>query len=143
LEVTAIVDEPLNLEVDEHSITVARYAWGLSKFETRWGTFTDPWSHQPQPKCGYVMVGTEGTISSYDYEPFVRIQDAAHPGGENIPADRLQPPTQNPIQYMVDCLKHGKPIEGPLSPAVSRIGQQIVDTAWKSAQLKQTVKLLE
>ncbi len=24
----------------------------VSKFETRWGTFTDPWTHQPQPKCG-------------------------------------------------------------------------------------------
>ncbi|MFA6545484.1 MAG: Gfo/Idh/MocA family oxidoreductase, partial [Limisphaerales bacterium] len=42
LEVTAIVDRPRGLEVDEHSITVARYASGLSRFETRWGTFTDP-----------------------------------------------------------------------------------------------------
>ena len=37
---------------------VARYDLGLSKFETRWGTFTDPWTHQPQPKCGFVVVGT-------------------------------------------------------------------------------------
>ncbi|MEI6357117.1 MAG: Gfo/Idh/MocA family oxidoreductase, partial [Verrucomicrobiota bacterium] len=36
LEVTAVVDRPRDLEVDEHSITVARYASGLSKFETRW-----------------------------------------------------------------------------------------------------------
>ena len=64
LEVTATVDEPTGLEVDEHSVVVARYNTGLSKFETRWGTFTDPWTHQPQPKCGFVVVGSEGTISS-------------------------------------------------------------------------------
>ena len=48
LEVTAVVDEPAGLEVDEHSFVVARYAHGLSKFETRWGPFTDPWTLQPQ-----------------------------------------------------------------------------------------------
>src|SRR5262249_37571523 len=61
IEVTAIVDEPKGLEVDEHSLVVARYAHGLSKFETRWGTFTDPWTTQPLPKCGFVIAGTAGT----------------------------------------------------------------------------------
>jgi predicted dehydrogenase len=59
LEVTAIVDQPKGLEVDEHSVVVARYETGLSKFETRWGTFTDPWKLQPQPKCGFVIVGSQ------------------------------------------------------------------------------------
>ena len=58
-----MVDEPTGLEVDEHSIVVARYAHGLSKFETRWGTFTDPWIIQPQPKCGFVILGTEGSVA--------------------------------------------------------------------------------
>ena len=79
LEVTCMVDETRGLEVDEHSITVARYDVGLSKYETRWGTFTDPWTTQPQPKCGFGVVGTKGTISSYDYEPTIRVQTAAHP----------------------------------------------------------------
>ena len=70
IEVTCVCDEPAGLHVDEHSITIARYDFGVSKFETRWGTYTDPWIHQPQPKCGFVLVGTEGTISSYDYEPY-------------------------------------------------------------------------
>ena len=68
IEVTCTVDETKGLEVDEHSVTVARYESGLSKFETRWGTFTDPWTLQPQPKCGFVIVGSKGTIASYDYE---------------------------------------------------------------------------
>jgi predicted dehydrogenase len=77
LEVTSVVDQPEGLEVDEHSITICRYRRGLSKLETRWGAFTDPWITQPQPKCGFVIVGTEGTISSYDFEPHVAIQTRA------------------------------------------------------------------
>jgi glucose-fructose oxidoreductase len=141
-EVTAVTDWPNGLEVDEHSITIARYACGLSKFETRWGTFTDPWTHQPQPKCGFVLKGSDGTISSYDYEPTVRMQTRRKPEGEVIRADRLKPPFQNPIQYFVDCLRRERPPEGPLSPAISRIGQQIVDSAVLSAKLKRTVKLV-
>jgi predicted dehydrogenase len=143
LEVTCTVDRPAGLEVDEHSVTVARYSTGLSKFETRWGTFTDPWTHQPQPKCGFVLVGTEGTLSSYDYEPTVRVQTGDCPGGRDVPADAPQPPFQNPVQYVLDCLKRDVPIEGPLSPAVSRIGQQIVDTAFRSAAEKRTLPLVD
>ncbi len=142
LEVTCICDEPSGLEVDEHSITIARYEFGLSKFETRWGTFTDPWTHQPQPKCGFVLVGTAGTISSYDYEPTIVVQDSEHPAGVQVPVDKLTPPTQNPVQYFVDCLTHNKPIEGPLSPALSRLGQRIVDTAYQSAKEKRTLRLI-
>jgi predicted dehydrogenase len=141
IDVTSTTFGGADLEVDEHSITVVRYARGLSKFETRWGTFTDPWTHQPQPKCGFVIVGERGTISSYDYEDHVRVQDAAHPGGVLIPAEPLQPPHQNPVQYFVHCLSSGAAIEGPLSPAISRMGQRIVDAAQRSAELKQTVSL--
>lgn len=142
LEITTTVDQPTGLEVDEHSITVARYASGLSKFETRWGTFTDPWVLQPQPKCGFVIVGTEGTISSYDYEDTIRIQTRAHPDGEIRPVDTLESPFQNPIQYMIHCITNNQPIEGPLAPSLCRIGQQIVDTACLSAQEKRTIALL-
>ncbi|MEM7476023.1 MAG: Gfo/Idh/MocA family oxidoreductase [Planctomycetota bacterium] len=143
LEVTSICDEPEGLEVDEHSVTVARYSHGISKFETRWGTFTDPWVHQPQPKCGFVLVGSQGTISSYDYEPTILVQDLDHPAGQAIAVDEVEVPNQNPIQYFIDCLKHKKPVDGPLSPALSRIGQQIVDTAYQSAQQKRTLPLLQ
>lgn len=143
IEVTAVVDQPHGLEVDEHSITIARYDFGLSKFETRWGTYTDPWTHQPQPKCGFVLVGTEGTIGSFDYQSSIRVQSRNHPAGEDVPVDKLESPTQNPIQYFVHCLQHGQSIEGPLAPELSRIGQQIVDTAFQSAQEKRTLELLQ
>lgn len=143
LEITAVVDQPEGLAVDEHSITIARYDFGLSKFETRWGTYTDPWTHQPQPKCGFVLVGTDGTLSSFDYDTTIRVQHAGCLQGELIPVDSLQSPQQNPIQYFVDCLQRGMDLEGPLSPALSRIGQQIVDTAFQSAQQKRTLSLLQ
>jgi glucose-fructose oxidoreductase len=141
IEITTIVDEPVGLEVDEHSVTIARYDCGLSKYETRWGTFTDPWTHQPQPKCGFVVTGSAGTISSYDFEPIVRAQTKDHRPAREIPVDQLLPPYQNPIQYLIHCLETGEPVAGPLSPQLSRIGQQMVDTAVVSAREKRTVKL--
>lgn len=143
LEVTTMVDGAEGLEVDEHSVTIARYATGLSKLETRWGTYTDPWTHQPQPRCGYILVGTRGTISSYDYDTRIRWQNEWCPAGEWVDADQLSSPFQNPVQYMVDVLRSGAPIEGPLSVEISRIGQQIVDSAVLSAKQGRTVPLVQ
>jgi glucose-fructose oxidoreductase len=42
---------------------------------------------------------------------------------------------------VLDCLSTGQPPTGPLSPELSRIGQQIVDSAVKSAAEKRTVPL--
>ena len=141
LEVTAVVDQPKGLEVDEHSIVVARYAHGLSKFETRWGTFSDPWILQPQPKCGFVIAGTEGTISTYDYEPFVTVQTRRRPKPHRVAAPALSAPNRNPVQYFLHALEKGRPLEGPVSIRISRIGQEIVDAAVRSARLKRAVKL--
>lgn len=142
LEIGCLTWATEGLEVDEHSITVARYAFGLSKFETRWGTFTDPWTHQPQPKCGFVLKGTEGTLSSYDNDEHITVQTRDCPAGKDIPAPVLQPPESNPVQYFLHCLDVDKEVEGPLSPALSRLGQQIVDTAVLAAREKRTVPLI-
>lgn len=141
IEVMCMVDEPAGLEVDEHAVAVVRYEHGLSKMETRWGTFTDPWTHQPQPKCGFVVVGTEGTVSSYDFESSVFLQTRTHPEGRAIPVDDIGPPRQNAVQFVIDCLENGREISGPLSADVSRVGQQIVDAAVKSAQTKSAVRI--
>lgn len=141
LEVTATVDEPEGLEVDEHSIVVARYEHGLSKFETRWGTFTDPWVIQPQPRCGFVILGSDGTVSSYDYDDYVTVQTRRKPKPRRIPAPAPRSPNQNPVQYLLHCLEEGEPLQGPVSLPISRIGQEIVDAAVKSARLKKTVLL--
>lgn len=139
--VTCTISGTSGLEVDEHSITVARYGEHLSKFETRWGTFTDPWTHQPQPKCGFVIRGTEGTISSYDYEKTMRIQTRKNPEGYDHPVDPLPEGEANGIEYTLKKIENHEPIEGPLSPALARIGQQIVDSAIRSSEEGRTVPL--
>ncbi len=143
IELTTMVDGAEGLEVDEHSITIVRYESGLSKMETRWGTYTDPWTHQPQPKTGFVLVGTRGTIASYDYDTRIHWQNEWCPAGEWEDADSLVAPYHNPVQYMVDVIQNDKPIEGPLSVEISRIGQQIVDTAVLSASEGKTVPLID
>ncbi|HAM70288.1 MAG TPA: gfo/Idh/MocA family oxidoreductase [Verrucomicrobiales bacterium] len=143
IEVTCVVDEPAGLEVDEHSVTIARYAHGLSKFETRWGTFTDPWTTQTQPKCGFVVNGTDGTLSAWNYDPFITLQTRARPECHRVEADAVQSPYQDPVQYFLHCLAKGEPVSGPVSTAISRIGQQIIDSAMLSAREKRTVRLLE
>ena len=142
LEVNCTWDEPEGLEVDEHAIAIVRYAFGLSKTETHWGTFTDPWTLQPQPKCGFVLKGTDGTISCYDYEPTIRVQTRQRPEGFEIPVDEVKAPDRNPIEHLIHHLETGAPLIGPLTLEISRIGQQIVDTAYHSAQEKRTLKLL-
>ncbi|HMO27221.1 MAG TPA: Gfo/Idh/MocA family oxidoreductase [Tepidisphaeraceae bacterium] len=144
VEVMAMTDRPDGLEVDEHSITLARYDIpnsGLSKFETRWGTFTDPWTHQPQPKCGFVIVGRQGTISSYDYEGHIRVQTRDNEPGREVPVDVISPPFDQAINYVAHCLSRGLPVDGPLSPRIARIGQQIVDAAARSASERRLVAI--
>ena len=143
IEVSCLMDGADGLEVDEHAMAIARYEFGLSKFETRWGTFTDPWTDQPQPTCGFVLKGTDGTIGIPDYATHLRVQTRSNPAGENLPVPALEAPYQNPIQYFIDRLETGRPIDGPLSIEVSRIGQQIVDTAMLSAAEKRVVPLVK
>lgn len=142
LEVTCVVDEPAGLDVDEHSVTVLRYAHGLSKIETRWGTFSDPWSLQPQPQTGFVLVGTKGTISCIEYRKTIRVQTVERPEGFDLPVDVVAPTMQNPITHIVDVIENGAPIHIPLRTDICRIGQQIIDSAMQSAREKRTVKLL-
>lgn len=143
LEVTAVVDQPAGLEVDEHSVIVCRYGQGLSKIETRWGTFTDPWIIQPQPRCGFTIVGTEGTIAAHDYATTISLQTRSQPQPTDQAVPPLEPPFQNPIQYLIHVFEGGEFERGPLHPEISRIGQQIVDSAVLSAREKRTVALLE
>ncbi len=142
VEVTCTVDETPGIEVDQHSITVLRYARGLSKMETRWGTFTDPWTIQPQPKCGFVFVGSEGTLASYDYDDHVTAQTRARPEPHRIAADALPVGQGNAIEYVLGCIARGEALSGPLDPAISLTGQRIVDTAAQSAREKRTLPLI-
>ncbi len=142
IEVTCTVDETPGIEVDQHAIAICRYARGLSKMETRWGTFTDPWVTQPQPTCGFVFVGKDGTIASPDYADHVIVQTRANPERHNIPADPLPKGQENAINYVLGCLSRGEQVSGPLDPELCLTAQRIVDTAVQSAAQKRTLELL-
>jgi glucose-fructose oxidoreductase len=45
------------------------------------------------------------------------------------------------VLYLIHCIQTGEAIRGPLSPEISRIGQQIVDAAIRSAAEKRAVQL--
>ncbi len=99
--------------------------------------------HQPQPKCGFVIVGSRGTITSYDYESSVRVQTSEHPEGRDIPVDDLPFEGSNPIAYFIDRLEKGLAPDGPLGVEIARKGQQIVDTAFASAKEKRALPLIK
>ncbi len=143
LEVATMWDIPAGLEVDEHSLSAARYATGISKFETRWGTFSDPWELQPQPKCGFTIVGESGTICAFEYDDFVRVQTREHPEGLEVPANKLTSPNSNPIEHFIAHIEGQVKLHPCLTPPVCRTGQQIVDTAIASATQKRTLELLK
>ena len=143
LEITAMTWIAPGLEVEEHSIAIGDYGRGLSKWETRWGTFTDPWTHQPQPKTGYVLTGTRGTLAAYEYQTTIRLQTHEQPAGLEVPVDAIVGPYHNAIEHFSAHIKGEVELHGPLTPQISRIGQQIVDTARASAQAKRTLPLLE
>ena len=141
-EVTSTWDAGRGVEVDQHSITVCRYSTGLSKMETRWGTFTDPWTIQPQPKCGFVLVGEDGTISSYDYDEFITVQTLEQPSPTKLPVDPLPPGKRNGVEYVLGCISEGREPQGCLDPALCLTAQRIVDTAFQSAESRRTLELL-
>lgn len=142
LEVTCTVDEVPGIEVDQHAIAVMRYARGLSKMETRWGTFTDPWTENPQPMCGFVFVGSDGTIKSPDYAEALTVQTRAQPEKHKIPVDPLPEGRADAVAYILDLIENEAQPEGPFDPALCLIAQRIVDTAAASAREKRTLGLL-
>lgn len=142
LEVACMWNQPEGLEVDEHAVAVVRYATGLSKTETRWGTFTDPWTHQPQPKCGFVLKGSDGTLSCPDYADQLWVQTRERPEGFWVEVAPVEPPNSNPIEHFLHALNEGSSVIGPLTLEISRLGQQIVDTAYQSALQKRTLPLI-
>ena len=73
----------------------------------------------------------------------MRLQTADCPQGVELPVDVLAAPRQDPVQYLIHCIATGAPVEGPLSLDICRIGQQVVDTACRSAEQKRTLPLIE
>ncbi len=139
-EITAESWAPEGYGVDLQSIAIARYPSGLSTFQTRWGTFTDPWVTQPQPFCGFVIKGDKGTITSRDYSESVSVQTTKHPKAHDMPVDRFKG-RSNIFEVLKSCLDEGKDFTGPCSAACSLGGQYMIDAAFESQHERRPVAL--
>jgi glucose-fructose oxidoreductase len=138
--VRALAHRPDGSAVDDQGIVIAEYPSGLSTLHSRWGTFTDPWVHQPQPACGFTVIGTKGTILSLDYSDEIRVQTAAHPEGRNVPVTPdLRP--KDIFEELRRALIDGDDIRQPCDWRTSLAGQRIVDASVLSAATKQRVLL--
>ncbi|OYZ98779.1 MAG: glucose-fructose oxidoreductase, partial [Rhizobiales bacterium 17-65-6] len=78
---------------------------------------------------------------SRDYADHVTVQTRTRPEPHAIPAQPLPDGRQDAIGYVLSCIRSGTPITGPLAPAISLVGQRIVDTAAESARQKRTLPL--
>lgn len=140
--VTAANHVPSDAAVDTHSTTIAHYETGLSTFRTSWETISDPWEHQPTPRCGFEVRGERGAIRSYDYDDAVTVQTTEDPAGRRVKVDELSSPLTGAIEYFLHCIKDEQSIEfGPLSAQLNRDSQRIVDAARRSADIGETVSL--
>ena len=139
-EVSATTHVPNNLRVDTQSIVIASYDTGLSSFQTRWGTFTDPWIIQPQPFCGFTVVGTEGTIVSRDYASEITVQTNENPEPAAVAVDSGNGP-DNIFGHLHEVLENGNKVEGPCGSEVSLGAQRIADAAIESVNIRQPTQL--
>ena len=141
--VTTTTFVPDGLEVDEQAVVVADYDSGLSVFETRWGTHSDPWTIQPSPRCGFVVTGTTGSITSWDYEPHVTIHRGNDVEPVHVPSDTSVPEDSTALANLIGHLRYGRALDEPMSSKTSRLGQLIFEASLRSDQLKRRVELHE
>jgi predicted dehydrogenase len=95
------------------------------------------WPHS----MGQVQVfGPKGTGNKLFYRP---IEDRGKTGleGEPIALRALQGATSNPVAYSVDCIRHDKPIEDPLSTRLNVQVMEILDAARESVRTGQKQEL--
>ena len=127
-----MIDETPGIEVDQHSITIGRYQRGLSKFETRWGTFTDPWTERRSRNAASFWSAARAPSRATTYEDHVTIQTRKQP--RRRCAGIRSPPAPIGVEYVLARIEDGAPIAGPLDPALALVGPATVDSAFWSSR---------
>jgi len=88
---------------------------------------------------GQVQVfGPKGSLLATGSELFFRSSERrgtkAGLEGDPVPLNAPPPETSNPISYFVDCIRHDKPIEDPLSTNLNVQVMEILDAARESVR---------
>jgi glucose-fructose oxidoreductase len=141
--VTAETYVPDDEEVDFQSSTTCRYEGGLSTLQTTWRMLTNPWETEPQPSKGYEIVGTDGSVSTRERGCPVRVTTRADPEGYAVEADEPPERYRDLAHYLVYCLENDVDPAGPADAAFCREAHRIVETARRSADEGQTLRLIE
>jgi predicted dehydrogenase len=124
-------------KVDDDSTIVLDYPDATVIIEASWD-----WPYD----MGRVQVfGPKGSLLATRNELFYRSSDArgSKTGleGERISLSAPPQETSNPISYFVNCIRHDKPIEDPLSTNLNVKVMEILDAARESVRTGQTQEL--
>jgi glucose-fructose oxidoreductase len=134
---------PDDADVDTRSVTSLVYDDGrFSTYETTWERHSEYLGDSPDPKGGYVVVGTEGTLSTQGVDG-IRVQNEEFPEGTVLEPAPVEYPHENVVQYLIHCLETGEPLAGPTDPATSRTAQRVLETARRSAEAGERLSLVD
>jgi predicted dehydrogenase len=116
-------------KVDDDATILLEYPDAMVIIEASWN-----WPHS----MGRVQVfGPKGSLLATGNKLFYRpTKDREKTGleGEPIALNTPQGATSNPVAYFVDCIRHDKPIEDPLSTRLNVQVMEILDAARESAR---------
>ena len=119
-----------NNKVDDDATIVLDYQDATTIIEASWD-----W---PYTKEQVEVFGPKGSLLAHHNTLQRRSADAhgpnVAPDGENVTLDALPKETSNPISYFVDCIRHNKPIEDPVSARLNVQVMEILDAARESAR---------
>jgi scyllo-inositol 2-dehydrogenase (NADP+) len=124
-------------KVDDDSTIVLGYPDATVIIEASWD-----W---PYDMSRVQVFGPKGSLLATRSELFYRSSDArgSKTGmeGERVSLDMSPQETSNPISYFVDCIRHDKPIEDPLSTSLNVQVMEILDAARESVRTGQVQEL--
>ncbi len=117
-------------QVDDDTTILIEYPDATVIVEASWD-----WPHS----MGQVQVfGPKGSLLATRNTLLYRPTDAdgrkIGPEGEPVALSAPQGATSNPVAYFVDCIRHDKPIEEPLSTRLNVQVMEILDAARESAR---------
>jgi predicted dehydrogenase len=124
-------------KVDDDSTIVLDYPDATVIIEASWD-----WPYE----MGRVQVfGPKGSLLATGKELFYRSSDPRESKtgleGERVSLKAPPQETSNPIAYFVDCIRHDKPIEDPLSTSLNVQVMEILDAARESVRTRRAQEL--
>ena len=117
-------------KVDDDSTIVLDYPDATVIIEASWD-----W---PSGMDRVQVFGPKGSLLATGHELFYRPKGNGGAkmalDGEPVTPDALPREMSNPVSYFIDCIRHGKPIEDPLSAKLNVQVMEVLDAARESAR---------